>query len=72
MIRVKTFTSEIKIFHTRNELERLDKEINDYIHSHGIRKVISVSDAATTGGKGETIGLIRAMTYEDPTAGTPG
>jgi hypothetical protein len=30
------------------------------------------ADATTAGGKGETIGLIRALTHEDPTAGTPG
>jgi hypothetical protein len=72
MIRVKTFTSQLKIFHARHELDDFDKEINDYIVSKGIRKVISISDAATTGEKGETIGLIRALAYEDPKAGTSG
>jgi hypothetical protein len=70
MIKVKTFTSQLKIFHARNELDELDKEINDFIVSHGIRKVVSVSDAATTGEKGETIGLVRVLTYEEPAAGS--
>lgn len=70
MIKVKTFTSQLKIFHARHELDELDKEINDFIASRGIRKVISISDASTTGEKGETIGLVRVLTYEEPTAGS--
>lgn len=69
MIKVRTFTSQLKIFHARQELDELDKEVNDFIVSHGIRKVISISDASTTGEKGETIGLIRSLTYEEPSAG---
>ncbi len=70
MIKVKTFTSQLKIFQTRYELDGMDKEINDFIASQGIRKVISISDAATTGEKGETIGLIRVLAYEEPVAGS--
>lgn len=66
MIRIKSFTAQLKIFHARHELDELDKEVNDFIASQGIRKVISVSDASTTGEKGETIGLIRALAYEEP------
>ncbi len=69
MIKVKTFTSQMKIFHTRQELDELDKEVNDFIASGGIRKVISISDASTAGDKGESIGLIRVLTYEEPAAG---
>ena len=70
MIRVKTFTSQLKIFHTRNELLELDHAVNDFVASQGIRKVISVSDAVTTGVKGEAIGIIRVITYEEPGEGT--
>ena len=70
MIRVKTFTSQLKIFHTRNELLELDQAVNDFVASQGIRKVISVSDAVTTGVKGEAIGIIRVITYEEPGEGT--
>src|SRR3990170_2811386 len=65
MIRVKTFTSQLKIFHTRNELLELDQAVNDFVASQGIRKVISVSDAVTTGVKGEAIGIIRGITYQE-------
>jgi hypothetical protein len=70
MIKVKTFTSQLKIFHAKAELDELDREINSFIASTGIRKVISLSDAATTGEKGETIGLIRVLVYEEPFAGS--
>ena len=69
MIRVKTFTSQLKIFHTRNELLALDQAVNDFVASQGIRKVISVSDAVTTGVKGEAIGIILVITYEEPGEG---
>ena len=69
MVKVKTFTSQLKIFHTRHELDELDREVNDFIATRGIRKVISICDAATTGEKGETIGLVRVVAYEDPGAG---
>ncbi len=69
MIKVKTFTSQLKIFHTRNELVELDQVVNDFVVSHGIRKVISVGDAVTTGVKGEAIGIIRVVAYEEPSGG---
>jgi hypothetical protein len=69
MIKVKTFTSQLKIFHTRNELDELDQVVNDFVVSRGIRKVISVSDAVTTGVDGEAIGIIRVITYEEPGGG---
>src|SRR5512141_382164 len=70
MIKVKTFTTQLKIFHARQELDELDKEVCDFIASQGIRKVISISDASTTGDKGDTIGLIRVLTYEEPVPGS--
>ena len=70
MIKVKSFTTQLKIFHTRHELDELDKEVGDFIASRGIRKVISISDSATTGDSGETIGLIRVLAYEEPVAGS--
>ena len=70
MIKVKSFTTQLKIFHTRNELDELDMEVGDFIAARGIRKVISISDSATTGNSGETIGLIRVLAYEEPVAGS--
>lgn len=66
MIKVKTFTSQLKIFHTKNELDELDKSVNDYIASRGIRTVVSVSDTITAGEGGGAIGIIRVLAYEEP------
>lgn len=65
MIRVKTFTTQLKAFHTMNEIEGLDRAVNGFIASAGIRTVVSVSDAVTTGPGGETIGIVRTVAYDD-------
>ncbi len=64
-IRVKSFGMEIRPLKTMRELEQLDSRVNDFIAGAGIRKVISVCDTATTDDKGETIGLVRVVTYEE-------
>lgn len=66
MVRVKTFTSQLRIFHTMNELALLDRAVNDFLTAETVKKVISVSDATTTGTKGELIGIIRVVAYEEP------
>ncbi len=65
MLKVKTFTSEIKIFRTKQELNQLDGQVNKFISERGIKKVISVSDACTTDDQGATIGIIRTLAYEE-------
>jgi hypothetical protein len=62
--KVRTFSSEVKIFQTKRELEDLDEEVNRFIVDQGVKKVISVSDTATTDNQGATIGIIRVLTYE--------
>lgn len=62
--RVKTFTNELKIFQTMNELAQLDAEVNRFMGENRVKKVISVSDTATTDSTGATIGLIRVLLYE--------
>lgn len=69
MIKVKTFTNELKIFQANKELLQLDAHVNDFIKEEGIKKVISVSDCATTDDSGATIGLIRVLSYEAPLKG---
>ena len=64
MIKVKTFTSEIKILRTMTELSNLDQSVNEFIKENKIEKVISVSDTCTTDDTGATIGVIRVLTYE--------
>ncbi len=63
-IKVKSFGMEIRPMKTMKELEMLDDKVNTFIAGNGVKKVISVSDAATTDDKGETIGLVRLVTYE--------
>jgi len=62
--KVKTFTTELKIFQTIKELETLDDKINRFIAENKVKKVISVSDTTTADNTGATIGLIRLLTYE--------
>ena len=64
MIKVKTFASALKIFHTQKELEELDATVNTFIEQNGVKKIISVSDACTSDDSGATIGLIRVIAYE--------
>lgn len=63
MVKVKTFGSQFKIFHITQELDGLDKQVNDFIAENGVKKVISVSDATTTNVDGSTMGIIRVLTY---------
>ena len=65
MIKVKTFTSEIRIFQTMRELENLDMQVNQFLAENKIQKVISVSDTTTTDNTGATIGIVRVLTYEE-------
>ncbi len=64
MVKVKTFTSPLKIFHVHNELMSLDKEVNEFLETGKIKRVISVSDS-TTDIDGGTMGLIRVLAYEE-------
>lgn len=38
MVKVKTFTSSLKIFHVHNELMELDKTVNDFLQQNNIKK----------------------------------
>jgi hypothetical protein len=64
MIKVKTFTCPLKIFQAREELDSLDKMVNQFIEEQSVSRVLSVSDAATTDNSGASIGLIRVVAYE--------
>ena len=59
-----TCLAQLKIFHTKNELDNLDEQVNKFIAQKKIKKVISVSDACTTDNNGSTIGIIRVVAYE--------
>jgi len=64
-VKVKSFGMEIRPLKTTRELEELDNLVNEFISATGIKKVLSVSDTATTDDKGETIGLVRVVAYEE-------
>ncbi len=65
MMRVKTFTQELKAFHTMRELEEIDRQVNAFLTGGGIKRVVGVCDTTTTGEGGQTIGLVRVVTYEE-------
>ena len=67
MMKVKTFTSPLKVFHTQQELSQLDEQVNAFISEKASCRVISVSDTCTTDDKGATIGIIRVVAYEEAT-----
>ena len=64
MIQVKTFGEPLAPFRAQMELKELDTRVNDFISANQIKRVISLSDTATTE-DGSTIGLVRVMVYED-------
>lgn len=64
MFKVKTFGIEIRPLKTMHELADIDGMVNSFLSENSIKKVASVSDAATTDDTGETIGLIRVLCYE--------
>ena len=66
MVKIKTFTSELKVFQTATELVNLDERVNQFREENRIKKIISASDACTTDNTGATIGIVRVMAYEEP------
>lgn len=64
MIRVKTFATPIRIFETMHELHELDEQVAAFLAAERAATVLSMSDTATTGEPGGTIGLIRSVVYE--------
>lgn len=64
MFQVKTFSGSLKIFYVRQELEKLDQQVNAFLEKAKAKQVISVSDTHTTDNTGATIGLIRVVAYQ--------
>jgi hypothetical protein len=63
MINVKTFTSPLKVFHVKEELEQLDQTVNLFLEQNNVQQVISISDTTTTDDTGASIGIIRVVAY---------
>ncbi len=57
MVKVKTFSTQLRIFHVKEELDELDKTVNDFIKKSKIKKIVSVSDSSTANIDGGTMGL---------------
>lgn len=64
MAKVKTFTSPLKVFHVKEELESLDATINQFIETNDVKQIISINDTTTTDNTGASIGIIRVVAYE--------
>ncbi len=63
-IKVKTFMSPLKIFHTVEEIASLDDQVNRFIADEVVLRIASVSDTCTSDNTGATIGVIRVIAYE--------
>lgn len=63
MIKVKTFTSPLKVFHVKEQLADLDQRVNTFIQDNNVETVVSVSDTCTTDNTGASIGIIRVVSY---------
>jgi hypothetical protein len=64
MVKIKTFTTALKIFHAADELNKLGQEVSSFLAGAGVTRVVSVSDSATTDNTRATIGLMRVVAYE--------
>jgi len=63
--RVKTFGTDMKVFHVHKELERLDREVNDFFSGRAQAKLVGVSDMPVNDDRGSTIGMVRVVAYEE-------
>ena len=65
MVKVKTFTSQLKILAAMKELKDLDDQVNRFIKDNNIQEIVSVSDTCTSDESGATMGIIRVVAYRE-------
>ncbi|GAB4265155.1 MAG: hypothetical protein Kow0092_17250 [Deferrisomatales bacterium] len=65
MYKVKTFGTEVQVFHVHKELEALDDQVNTFLASRPEARLLGVSDMPVTDDQGATIGIVRAVAYEE-------
>ncbi len=65
MYKVKSFGTDLRVFHVHEELERLDREVNRFFESRPNARLVGVSDMPVTDDKGATVGLVRVVAYEE-------
>ena len=63
--KVKSFGMELRPLKAMRELQQLDEMVNEFLAKNRITRVVSVSDSPTADDTGETIGLVRVVTYEE-------
>ena len=63
--KVKSFGMEIRPMKAMRELHDLDEMVNRFVAENRVKRIVSVSDSSTTDDKGETIGIVRVVAYED-------
>ena len=63
-IKVKTFMSPLKIFHTVEEIASLDDQVNRFIADEVVLRIASVSDTCTSDNTRRHDGVIRVIAYE--------
>jgi hypothetical protein len=65
MVKVKSFTTPLKVFEAVKEIAALDEQVNQFIKDQKVTRIVSISDACTTDANGATIGIIRVVAYEE-------
>lgn len=65
MYKVKTFGTDMKVFHVHKELEQLDREVNDFFAARPQASLVGVSDMAVGDDRGATIGMVRVVAYQE-------
>jgi len=63
--KVKTFGTDMKVFQVHKELERLDREVNEFFASRPKATLVGVSDMPVNDDGGSTIGMVRVVAYEE-------
>jgi hypothetical protein len=65
LYKVKTFGTEMEIFHVHKELERLDGEVNEFFADRPQAVLVGVSDMPVTDEAGKTVGMVRVVAYRE-------
>ena len=65
MYKVKTFGTDMGVFHAHKELEGLDAQVNGFLAAKPSAELIGVSDMAVTDDAGKTIGMVRVVAYRE-------
>ena len=65
MYKTKTFGTELEIFQVHRELEKVDRQVNEFFAAHPGYRLVGVNDMPLTDDNGTTRGLIRVVAYEE-------